>query len=143
VNDDIRCLIISSHDEETYAERVLRAGGRGYIMKDRAPGVLIDAIKQVLDGGIFVSPEMTAKLMEVFAKGGSSSGGCSIAVLTDRELEIYRIIGEGKTSREIAGILGISIRTVDAHRTHIKDKLGLRDAAELNYQAICWIESQT
>lgn len=143
MNDEIKCLVISSHDEQLYAERVLRAGGRGYIMKDRAPSVLIEAITQVLGGGVFVSPEMTAKLMEVFAGGSSASRSGSVSALTDRELEVYRAIGEGKTSREIAGLLGISIRTVDAHRTHIKDKLGFRDAAELTYEAIRWMESQS
>ena len=78
-------------------------------------------------------------MMEVLAGGGS---GMSVSALSDRELEVYRAIGEGKSSREIAGIMGISIRTVDAHRTHIKEKLGFRDAAELTYEAIRWVESQ-
>ncbi len=140
MNPDIKCLFISSHDENVYAERVLRAGGRGYVMKDRAPNFLIEAIRRVLQGGVFLSPEMTSKMMEVLAGG---KGGSEISALTDRELEVYRAIGEGKTSREIAGVMGISIRTVDAHRTHIKDKLGFRDAAELTYQAIRWVESQS
>lgn len=139
MNEEIKCLVISSHDEKVYAERVLRAGGRGYMMKDRAPDLLEMAIRQVLDGGVFLSPEMTSKMMEVLAGGGS---GMSVSALSDRELEVYRAIGEGKSSREIAGIMGISIRTVDAHRTHIKEKLGFRDAAELTYEAIRWVESQ-
>ncbi len=139
IDPNLKCLVISSHDEEVYAERVLRAGGRGYVMKDRAPDQLAEAIQQVLGGGIFLSEKMTATMMEVFAGGDS---GSSISSLTDRELEVYRAIGEGKTSREIAGILGISIRTIDAHRTHIKDKLGFRDAAELSYNAIRWVGSQ-
>ncbi len=135
-----RTLVISSHDEEVYAERVLRSGGRGYISKDRAPEQLVDAIRQVLAGGIFLSGSMTAKMMEVFA--GGEATGSSVSSLTDRELEVYRLIGEGKASREIAAILGVSIRTVDAHRTHIKEKLGVRDAVELSYLAIRWAESQ-
>lgn len=138
--DDIKCLVISSHDEEVYAERVLRAGGRGYMMKDRAPEQLENAVKQVLAGGVFLSPEMTASMMEMIAGGGASN---PVSALSDRELEVYRAIGEGKTSREIAALLGISIRTVDAHRTHIKEKLGFGDAAELNYEAIRWVESQS
>jgi len=137
---DLKCLVISSHDEAVYAERVLRAGGRGYMMKDRAPEMLETAVRRVLDGEVFLSREMTAKMMEVFAGG---KGSTSVSVLSDRELEVYRAIGEGKTSREIAGMKGISIRTVDAHRTHIKEKLGLRDAAELTYEAIRWVESQS
>lgn len=135
-----KTLVISSHDEEVYAERVLRAGGRGYVTKDRAPDQLVAAVRQVLDGGIFLSGEMTAKMMEVFA--GGESTGSSVSTLTDRELEVYRLIGEGNASREIAAILGVSIRTVDAHRTHIKDKLDLRGSAELSYHAIRWVESQ-
>lgn len=79
--------------------------------------------------------------MEVFA--GGELTGCSISSLTDRELEVYQLIGEGQASREIAAKLGVSVRTVDAHRTHIKDKLGLRDASELSYRAIRWVESQS
>ncbi len=140
LNEGLKCLVISSHDEQVYAERVLRAGGRGYMMKDRAPDQLVEAVKQVLGGGIFLSEEMTAKMMELIAGGG---GGKSVSALSDRELEVFRAIGEGKSSREIAGQMGISIRTVDAHRTHIKEKMGLRDAPELNYEAIRWVESQT
>lgn len=135
----LKCLVISSHDEEVYAERVLRAGGRGYVMKDRAPDQLIDAITQVLGGGVFLSPTVTNKLMEQFAGG---KPGSAVSTLTDRELEVFCAIGEGKSSREIAGMLNISIRTVDAHRTHIKEKIGVRDAAELTYYAIRWVESQ-
>jgi len=140
MDERIKCLAISSHDEKVYAERVLRAGGRGYMMKDRAPSLLVEAVRRVLDGGIFLSPEMTARVMEVLAGG---VGGSPVSVLSDRELEVFRAIGEGKSSREIAGRLNISIRTVDAHRTHIKEKLGLRDAAELNYEAVCWVQSQS
>lgn len=138
-HEEVKCLVISSHDEEVYAERVLRAGGRGYMMKDRAADLLEEAVKQVLSGGVFLSAEMTARMMEVIAGGGSS---VSVSALSDRELEVYRSIGEGHSSREIAGLMGISIRTVDAHRTHIKEKLGLRDAAELTHSAIRWVESQ-
>ena len=138
---DVSLLVISSHDEEVYAERVLRAGGRGYVMKDRAPEQLVEAVNQVLGGGIFLSSSMTAKMMEVFA--GGAEKGSSISSLTDRELEVFEFIGEGLSSREIAAKLGISIRTVDAHRTHMKDKMGFRDSAELAYHAIRWVESQS
>jgi len=109
-------------------------------MKDRAPEQLIAAVEQVLAGEIFLSPAMTSRLMEALAGARAAT---PIAGLTDRELEVFRAIGEGKSSREISGALGISIRTVDAHRTHIKEKLGLRDAAELSYEAIRWRESQS
>lgn len=141
ISPDSKILAVSSHDEEVYAERVLRAGSRGYVTKDRAPERLVEAVRQVLDGGIFLSESMTAKMMEVFA--GGERTGSSVSSLTDRELEVYQLIGEGRASREIAAKLGVSVRTIDAHRTHIKDKLGLRDAVELSYQAICWVESQS
>lgn len=134
-----RSLVVSSHDEKVYAERVLRAGGRGYLMKDRAPDQLIAAVGRVLEGEIFLSPAMTSRMMEALSGTKAAS---TISGLTDRELEVFRAIGEGKSSREISGMLGVSIRTIDAHRTHIKEKLGLRDAAELSYEAIRWMESQ-
>lgn len=139
IDPGARSLVVSSHDEKVYAERVLRAGGRGYLMKDRAPEQIIAAVSQVLAGGIFLSPSMTSRMMEVLSGSKSAS---PISGLTDRELEVFRAIGEGKSSREISGLLGVSIRTIDAHRTHIKEKLGLRDAAELSYEAIRWMESQ-
>jgi DNA-binding NarL/FixJ family response regulator len=139
IDPGARSLVVSSHDEKVYAERVLRAGGRGYLMKDRAPEQIIAAVSQVLDGGIFLSPSMTSRMMEALSGSKSTS---AISGLTDRELEVFRAIGEGKSSREISGLLGVSIRTIDAHRTHIKDKLGLRDAAALSYEAIRWMESQ-
>ncbi|PAW63680.1 MAG: DNA-binding response regulator [Verrucomicrobiia bacterium Tous-C2TDCM] len=139
VDPEARSLVVSSHDEKVYAERVLRAGGRGYLMKDRAPEQIIAAVSQILSGGIFLSPSMTARMMEVLS---GSKAASPISGLTDRELEVFRAIGEGKSSREISGLLGVSIRTIDAHRTHIKEKLGLRDAAELSYEAIRWMESQ-
>ena len=109
-------------------------------MKDRAADLLENAIRQVLNGGVFLSAEMTARMMEVIAGGNTS---VSVSSLSDRELEVYRAIGEGQSSREIAGHMGISIRTVDAHRTHIKEKLNLRDASELTHSAIRWVESQS
>lgn len=140
IREGVKCLAISSHDENVYAERVLRAGGRGYIMKNQASDLLIEAIRKVLAGGYFASVEVTQKLVASLS-GGNSTG--RVANLSDRELEVYRAIGEGNGSREIAGALGISIRTVDAHRTHIKEKLGLPDATALTHHAICWVESQS
>ncbi|MDF1752735.1 MAG: response regulator transcription factor [Verrucomicrobiales bacterium] len=140
---ELSCLVISSHDENVYAERILKAGGKGYIMKDQAPDKLIEAIKVVTNGGIFLSPEMTAKMMQIIAGGGGNEASRGISGLSDREFEVFRKLGEGKSSREIAGELGISIRTVDTHRTHIKDKMGLRDSSELTFEAIRWVEAQS
>jgi DNA-binding NarL/FixJ family response regulator len=139
IDSAIRTLVVSSHDEKVYAERVLRAGGRGYLMKDRAPDQLIAAVEEVLRGGVFLSPAMTSRMMEALSGRRPDS---PISGLTDRELEVFRAIGEGRSSREISAQLGVSIRTIDAHRAHIKEKLGLRDATELSYEAIRWMESQ-
>ena len=137
--EGIPCLAISMHDEELYAERVLRAGGRGYVMKEEAPGKLIQAVRRVMDGGVFLSGKMEARIVEIFA-GGETSGS-PVDRLSDRELEVFRLLGEGMGTREVAGKLGISVRTIDAHRAHIKEKLGLRDATELVHQAVRWVET--
>lgn len=139
MHEDIKCLVVSSHDENVYAERVLRAGARGYVMKNQAPKLLVEAVRQVVNGRVFVCENMMAKMMASIAGIGSSS---SVSALTDRELEVFRLIGEGNSAREISGQLNIGIRTVETHRTHIKDKMGLRDAAEVTYRAIQWVESQ-
>ena len=137
--EGVQCLAISMHDEELYAERVLRAGGRGYVMKEEAPGNLIQAIRRVQAGGIFLSGKMEARIVNLFA-GGEKSGS-PVERLSDRELEVFRLLGEGHGTREIAGKLGISVRTIDAHRAHIKEKLGLRDAIDLMHQAVRWVET--
>jgi DNA-binding NarL/FixJ family response regulator len=137
--EGIQCLAISMHDEELYAERVLRAGGRGYVMKEEAPGKLIQAIRRVMAGGVFLSEKMETRIVELFANG--EKGGSPVDRLSDRELEVFRLLGEGFGTREVAGKLGISIRTIDAHRAHIKEKLGLRDATELVHQAVRWVET--
>lgn len=137
---DVHCLVVSMHDENLYAERVLRSGGRGYLRKVEAAKNLISAIRQVLAGGIFVSAEISSRIMESLASGGSP-GTSPADCLSDRELEVFRLLGEGNGSRDVAGKLGISVRTVDAHRAHIKEKLGLKDATELVHHAVRWVES--
>ena len=139
-NQQLLMLVVSMHDENVYAERALRAGARGYVMKEEAPDKLVHAIRQVLNGGVFVSSEISARIVQHFAEA-SGAPETPIGRLTDRELEVFRLIGEGNASREIAGQLNISIRTVDAHRAHIKEKLGIRDATELMHQAVKWVET--
>ncbi len=140
IHPKLLVLAISMHDENTYAERALKAGARGYVMKEEAPDKLVQAIRQVLAGGIFISEQISARIVQNFASG-SQSNSYGVGRLTDRELEVFQLLGEGKASREIAGALNISIRTIDAHRTHIKEKLGLRDAAELVHKAVKWVET--
>ncbi|MEZ5302266.1 MAG: response regulator transcription factor [Verrucomicrobiales bacterium] len=137
-------LVLSMHDEQLYAERVLRAGGRGYIMKEAAPEHLSRAIRRVLAGDIYVSDAMSMRLLKLFTgKGPERTPASPLERLSDREMEVFQLIGHGKASREIAEQLCISIRTIDAHRAHIKEKLGLKDATELVRYAVRWVETGT
>jgi DNA-binding NarL/FixJ family response regulator len=138
-----RMLVLSMHDEDLYAERALRAGARGYVMKETAADSLVGAIRKVLDGGIFVSDQVATRMMEQATGGGrGKQGAAGVDRLTDRELEVLGRIGAGKATKEIAGQLGISTRTVEAHRAHIKEKLGLADAGALVRYAVQWVEQQ-
>jgi DNA-binding NarL/FixJ family response regulator len=129
-------LMLSMHDESLYAERALRAGARGYVMKQEAPAILLAAIRKVLDGEIYISGRMGATLLRRMVGGKRSESIMPMDRLTDRELEIFRLIGQGETMKEIAAKLFLSVKTVEAHREHIKDKLGLRTATELLRYAI-------
>ena len=135
-------LVISMHDESLYAERVLRAGGRGYIMKQEGGKKMMQAIRQVLEGKIYVSEKMSANILETFSGRHASAEGSPIEKLTDREFEIFQLMGQGQGTREIAEKLHLSIKTVDAHRANIKAKLKLTSASELIRFAVRWTESQ-
>ena len=135
-------LVISMHDESLHAERVLRAGGRGYIMKQEGGKKIMEAIQQVLAGQIYVSEKMSVRILETFSGHGSRTNRSTIENLTDREFEVFQLIGHGKGTREIAERLHLSIKTVDAHRAHIKEKLNLKDATELVRHAVRWVETQ-
>jgi DNA-binding NarL/FixJ family response regulator len=125
-------LILSMHDESLYAERALRAGARGYVMKQEPPDVLLGAIRRVLAGEIYVSARMGATLLKRMVGGGKEATAASpMERLTDRELEVFRLIGGGQTVRQIADKLCLSVKTVEAHREHIKEKLSLKTSAEL------------
>ncbi len=143
MHEGVALLVVSMHDESLYAERVLRAGSRGYIMKEEASEKLIEAIRSVLDGRIFVSPKMSARIVEMFSGQGSTASLSPLERLTDRELEVFRLIGEGRGSREIAQMIHVSVRTVDAHRAHIKEKMGYKDGPTLVAQAVRWVETET
>jgi DNA-binding NarL/FixJ family response regulator len=124
-------LVLSMHDETLYAERALRAGARGYIMKREAPETLIGAIRKVLAGEVYVSPRMSGALLQRMVGGRTSEAVSPMERLTDRELEVFRMIGAGQTVKEIADKLCLSVKTVEAHREHIKEKLNLKTSAEL------------
>jgi DNA-binding NarL/FixJ family response regulator len=136
-------LVVSMHDETLYAERVLRAGGRGYIMKQEGGKKLMEAIRQVLSGQIYVSEKMSAKILELFSGGRSKTGSSPIERLTDREFEVFQFIGEGKGTREIAGHLHLSVKTVEVHRANIKEKLKIKTATDLVRYAVRWVEAQS
>lgn len=135
------CLVLSMHDEAMYGERALRAGARGYIMKEAAADHLITAARKVLSGGIYVSDSMTSRMMEQVV--GHRAKAASLESLTDRELEVLEMIGQGVATKHIAERLCISVRTVEAHRAHIKDKLAITEGAALVRYAVQWVEGRT
>ncbi|MDF1752729.1 MAG: response regulator transcription factor [Verrucomicrobiales bacterium] len=135
-------LVVSMHDEITYAERVINSGGNGYLMKDEANLKIVEGIRTVLSGEVFISqPMQRIMLRRMSGQDDRESGGVSIGRLTDRELEVFQLIGNGKSSREIGETLGISHKTVDAHRAKIKSKLRIRDARALVAQAAKWSDA--
>ncbi len=135
-------LVISMHDESLYAERVLRAGGRGYIMKQEGGKKLMAAIRQVLSGQIYLSDKMAATILEVFS-GSRPDSSSPVALLSDREFEVFQMIGSGLDVREIAEKLHLSVKTVEVHRTNIKQKLKLKSVGDLIRHAVRWLESNT
>ena len=137
-----RCIVLSMHDENLYAERALRAGARGYVMKETAAETLIRAIHRVLAGGIYVSEAMASRMLEQVSGQRGKPNTTGIDQLTDRELEVLTMIGKGTATKLIAEHLNISARTVEAHRSHIKEKLGLTDGPALVRYAVQWIENK-
>ena len=138
---ELSILVISMFDELLYAERVLRAGGRGYIMKHEGPEKIIQAIRHVLDGKVYLSETMSSCILDTLS--GHGKKGASIGALTDRELEILRLIGQGQDSHDIATHLNLSFKTVDSHRGHLKEKLGLKSGTELISFAARWVATQS
>ena len=137
-----RMLVLSMHDEFVYAERALRAGARGYIMKQERVEQLLAAIARVLAGGIYVSPKLAEKMVDQYVGGPRESVGLAVDRLTDRELQVFRLIGQGLGTRLIAENLGLSRKTIESHREHIKAKLHLRNGDELIQRAIQWMRDQ-
>ncbi|MDP3070840.1 MAG: response regulator transcription factor [Opitutaceae bacterium] len=135
-------LVVSMHEETFYAPRVLRAGGRGYLMKSEGPDNIVAAIRTVLSGRIALSPQMAARLLETFSSQSGSAGGAPESKLTDRELEVLRFSGEGWATEEIAQKMHLSSKTVDVHRGKIKEKLGFKTTPEYLRFAIRWVQAQ-
>ncbi|WP_294387167.1 response regulator transcription factor [Prosthecobacter sp.] len=134
------CLVLSMHDEALYGERALRAGARGYVMKEAAADHLVTAIHKVIGGGLYVSATLNDRMLEQVS-GAARSKATGMDSLTDRELEILELVGKGVATKNIAAQLSISARTVEAHRAHIKEKLGITDGAALVRYAVQWVES--
>jgi DNA-binding NarL/FixJ family response regulator len=131
-------LILSMLDEMLYAERALSAGANGYIMKQEATERVLVAIRRILGGEIYLSDRMANRMLHRFVGGNQVAERSPIAGLTDRELEVFRLIGGGHGTRQIAEELGISVKTVESYQAHIKEKLSLKNARELVQRAIQW-----
>lgn len=141
LHPELPVLVMSMHDELIYAERILRAGGRGYIMKEAPAEVLIGAIRRVLKGGVFVSESVNDHFLIGMSGGHPRTASFPLQRLTDRELEVFELLGSGDGNHEIARQLSISPRTVDAHRANIREKLGIGDGNALTRYAVRWVES--
>ena len=139
---ELPIIVLSIHDESLYAERVLRAGARGYLMKEEATSSIIAAIQRVLAGDLYLSDRMARKMLTKYVENPSGTGGTPLELLTDRELEIFECIGKGETTRQIGEKLCISVKTVEAHRENIKRKLNLGGATELLQHAIHWVQQE-
>ena len=138
LHPDLPVLVLSMHDEAYYADRVLRAGAMGYIMKQEAAEQMISAIHQVLSGNVYLSESMAASMLTRFVGRKVVRGGTPVDHLTDRELQVLGLIGKGLGTRQIAEKLHLSVKTVENHREHIKAKLKLRTSAELVRYAVRW-----
>ena len=142
INSDLPILVLSMHDETHYAERALRAGARGYVMKRAARDQIMQAMRTVLAGEIFVSESIKKGILHQYFHGNGGKDGSPISQLTDRELEVLNLLGKGLSSKDIAERLHLSQKTIDSHRTNLKDKLGLKGAPELIRFAFDWVTAQ-
>lgn len=140
-NPDLPLLVLSMHDENVFAERVLRAGGRGYISKQAGGDKLLVAIRTVLDGQIYVSETISTRLLNSLSGKHAVKAASPIEQLTDRELEVFTLIGEAMETKKIARLLNMSCKTVEAHRASIKRKLKLKTGPELTRHAVLWVEA--
>jgi DNA-binding NarL/FixJ family response regulator len=142
-NPNLPVLVVSMHDESLYAERTLRAGARGYLMKNEGGDRLLEGIRAVLDGKVFVSPAISSKILDELSGGRTRRRDQDgLSGLTDREFEVFQFIGQGLTTREIGEHLHMSAKTVETHRLHIRAKLGLKSGPELIKYAVRWSGSQ-
>ncbi|MCW9705858.1 response regulator [Fodinibius salsisoli] len=139
---DLKILVVSRHEETLYAERVIRAGAKGYVMKQEAGEVLIKAVRKILNGRIYVSDTVSEKLLLGMAQGQRDIYKSPMDQLSDRELEVFELTGKGNKTREIAEKLHLSVKTVESYRARIKTKLNLENATELMMHAVKWVEGE-
>jgi DNA-binding NarL/FixJ family response regulator len=140
---DLLILVLSKHDEMLYAERALRAGARGYLMKDAGTAQVLEVIQLILSGRPYVSPAVSAGMLESMTGRRPRGSHSPIEMLSDREFQVYQFLARGMSTKEIASDLHISPKTVDVHRGHIRAKLGLKDAHGLIHHAVRWFETQS
>jgi DNA-binding NarL/FixJ family response regulator len=137
---DLKILVVSRHDEELYAERAIRAGAKGYLMKLEAGDVLVSAVRQVINGSIYLSDKIGSQMIMKIASG-HSTGDNPLEILSDRELEVFELTGKGESTKEIAQRLHVSVKTIDTYRARIKEKMHLKTANELMRRAVQWVEN--
>jgi len=138
---EIPSLVLSMHDETVYAERSLRAGALGYVTKQQLDDTVLVAIRRLLAGEMYLSNKLEGRLAAKYVGGRTLETDSPLDALSDRELQVFRLIGQGRTTREIAGTLKLSIKTIESHREHIKQKLSISSAAELVQRATQWVET--
>lgn len=144
LHPDLLMLAVSLHDENVYAERALRAGAKGYIMKSEATDNVMVAVRQVLSGGIYLSKKMNERMLNKFAAGNRDEKADPVNSLSDREFEVFQLIGKGYDTRTIADELCLSIKTIETYKSHLKTKLDLKNSTELMQRAVEWsVKSQT
>jgi len=142
IRPEMKTLVVSRHDEALYAERAIRAGAKGYVMKLEAPDVMIKAVRRVMNGGIYVSEKVNERLLMGMVSGNELLSQSPLDVLSDRELEVFELTGKGFGTREIAERLHLLVKTVESYRARIKTKLNLSNAAELMQHAVQWVEGE-
>ena len=142
IHEDIPILVFSMHDETIYAQRALRAGAKAYVMKKESLSKVVDAIRKIIQGEIYVSPSVADQVLYQIVNGLGDVSTSPVDRLTDRELEVVQLVGRGLSSREVAESLHLSVKTIESHRAHVKEKLGLRNATELVQFSVQWVDQQ-
>jgi DNA-binding NarL/FixJ family response regulator len=140
---ELPLLVVSMHDESLYAERALRAGAMGYVMKHEPPKTVMTAIHRVLAGEMYLSERVATSLVAKLMRGGGEAQASPVSGLSDRELEVFRLLGQGKGTRQIAQELSLTVPTINSFRARIKEKLNLKNSSELLLHAIHWVQEQS